>query len=336
MPFMPSPEPKSSAAAKGVTVIGEHSPSLPSATGPTDEDLLEKEFMEEARQAIKDGREHSTPDEMAAYDHVLEWVEHQPIDRLIARAKKNVRYDSFLFDTENLRFKLVDLTLNVRRIVVEPYTSATGTKFYELHGFTQESGQLLYFGMVTGLPEGMPIGDINEQVRLVGYFYKKQGYISQASLAKGSHIKMVAPLIVGRIIWQQSAEAPSLTANLPPWLVGLIAAVICVAVAGWVFFASRPNKPLVLPPLRISNRADPDAPSVDDWLDQAQTGRLPGDLSAQSGGSSDRSSLAHEADFVEKNGNGHAGAILGNIFDPKNESNSGSSDGHGHSDSAAN
>ena len=285
-------------------------PSLPPATGATDEDAEERDYMEEARLAVKDGRLNSTNVEMAAYQHVMDWVEHQPLERMIARAKKHVLYDRFLSDPDSLRFKLIDVTLNVRQIIEEPYKTLNGNVFYELRGFAPESGQLLYMAMVTGLPKGMPIGvDINEQVRLVGYFYKKQAYFSQASLAHAKRLE--CPLIVGRIVWKPDTD-DAFNTSFPPWLVGAAAAVGCVVVAGWVFFARRITQPLTLPPLRISHRTENEGPSVDDWLDQAQAGEL-----------SKEGMPPRETESREKPANGHSNRGFGNIFESEGESNSG-------------
>ena len=84
---------------------------------------------------------------------------------------------------------------------------------YEVRGFTQEGGSNLYFGVVTDLPKGMPIGtSIKEDAKLVGYFFKLQGYISQqqqleAERTRRKPVPLKAPLILGRLVWTPSAPA---------------------------------------------------------------------------------------------------------------------------------
>ena len=127
---------------------------------------------------------------MPAYFQILSWVDHQSTALLRKRAKRDVLYSDFRKTPDSMRLQIVELKLNVRQIVrlhqapkngiTEPMTTREGQPLYEVRGFTQEGGSNLYIGIVTDLPEGMPIGtSINEDAKLVGYFFKLQGYISQ-------------------------------------------------------------------------------------------------------------------------------------------------------------
>src|SRR5208337_2870362 len=130
------------------------------------------------------------------------------------RARKDVLYNDFHSSPGSMRLQIVELKLNVRQIVrlenppkdgiTEPMTTPDGNPIYELRGFTQEGGSNLYFGIVTDLPKGMPIGaSVNEDVKLVGYFFKLQGYFSQqqqldAERTGKKPTMLKAPVILGR------------------------------------------------------------------------------------------------------------------------------------------
>ena len=132
-------------------------------------------------------------------------------------------YSDFRKTPDTMRLQIVELKLSVRQIVAlhRPPKNGIGSRslrregkpIYEVRGFTQEGGSNLYFGIVTDLPEGMPIGtSINENAKLVGYFFRLQGYISQqqqleAERTRKKPITLKAPVIIGRLIW----IAP------PPW-----------------------------------------------------------------------------------------------------------------------
>ena len=241
-------------------------------TGPTDEDPDEADEIREARQAIEDGSLHTRPEEMVAYNQVLNWVKNQPLGLLRERARKDVIYDQFIADPEAMRFKIVQLDLIVRQIIKCEVKTTGGADLYEIRGFTSEAGQMLYFGMVQDLPEGMPLGtQIREQAKLIGYFFKVQGYYSQISKPNARPLR--APVIIGRLVWR-----PSLVVKqepTPAWV--WVALTIGVVVIGGVgtsmsILFGRRNRPVVLH--RPGRNFDPDAPSVDQWLDQAQSGEL--------------------------------------------------------------
>lgn len=184
-------------------------------TGPTDEDPDEADEIREARQALEDGSLHTRPEEMVAYNQVLAWVKNQPLGLLRQRARKDVIYDQFIADPEAMRFKIVQLDLIVRQVIKCDIKTTAGADLYEIRGFTSEAGQMLYFGMVQDLPEGMPLGiQIREQAKLIGYFFKLQGYFSQVSKPNARPLR--APVVIGRLVWQPTA--PTKDESTPAWV----------------------------------------------------------------------------------------------------------------------
>jgi hypothetical protein len=169
-----------------------------------------------------------------------------------------------------MRFRIVELDLNVRQIIRCERKGPEGVELYEVCGFTDESGPRLYMGVVQDLPKGMPIGpDVQERARLVGYFFKVNSYYSH--LAKPGAKPEFAPVILGRLVWEPSLLAGDNRDPIPPWL-WLAGALGVTALAfGGVMIAvfrggRRPARARFL-----SSLPDPDAPSVDQWLDRAQS-----------------------------------------------------------------
>lgn len=278
--------------AAGNTAATKESSALPpelTPTGPTDLDLMEQEDIKTAISVISDGNLEMTNLDMPAYFRILSWVDNQPTQLLQKRAKKDVFYNDFRKTPESMRLQIVELKLNVRQIVrltkppkdgvTEPIKTPGGKEIYEIRGFTQESGSNLYFAIVTDLPKGMTIGiSINEDVKLVGYFFKLQGYFSQqqqldAERTGKKPVTLKAPVILGRVIWIASFSATE-TQKPPFWLLVSIGSVAVVIVVGWTVLAARRSHLRPLPTIIPDPSLDPEAPTVDNWLDQAQSGRL--------------------------------------------------------------
>ena len=183
----------------------------------------------------------------------------------------------------------------------------------------------LYLGVVTDLPKGMPIGSsIKEDAGLVGYFFKLQGYISlqqqlDAERTGKKPITLKAPLILGRLIW--TAPPSVAQENTPFWLLATIGSVGVVLVIGWVLLAARRSRRPSLPAIVPGPSLDPEEPSVDNWLDQAQSGRLALEPVPETTARYDGAALE----------GGFGGRLAGNIFSENSESKNGhrSDNGHG-------
>ena len=124
----------------------------------------------------------------------------------------------------------------------------------------------------------MPIGTaVNEDVKLVGYFFKLQGYHSQQQeMDKNRTGKeqavLRAPVIIGRAVWIVSPLTPEY--NTPVWVLATLAGVAVVVVVGWVLLAARRSVRHYVRSVVPGGSLDPEPPEVDSWLDQAQSGRL--------------------------------------------------------------
>ena len=168
-----------------------------------------------------------------------------------------------------MRFQIVEVSLDVRQIEDYGVEGPGGGELYEIQGFNRQN--MLFLGVVEGLPEGMPSGtQIQEQVRLVGYFFKLQGY-HPGWKTKGAPLR--APVIIGRLDWQPSLIAPRDTT--PGWVWGALAMGAILIVGGGMLLKGLLVGTLFRRPPRVrlpSLGPDPDAPTVDEWLDMAQSG----------------------------------------------------------------
>ena len=178
----------------------------------TDLDWEEAEAIGEEREVISDGTPYIEKIEMNAYKRVLKWVLNQPWSVLEQRAKKEwakkiPTYDHFNSDPEKWRFQLVELNLDARSLRTVDKVQEIDEPLSEVWGVTSESGDHLYDVVVVDRPPGMPIGDIFEGAKVVGYFFKMQGYVPRA----GGH-QADGPVLDRRIQWQPASPPPGMQA----------------------------------------------------------------------------------------------------------------------------
>jgi hypothetical protein len=264
-------QPTQGSPAKPQPVPG--APAKPEAGGPTDEDPDEwDEMVHNDALVIDDGTLKISKAEQFAYSRVLMWVNNQSLARLRERVRKennDLPFDRLVSDPAEMRFEIVEVSLNVRQVEDYGVEGPGGGELYEIQGFNRQN--MLFLGVVEGLPEGMPSGaQIQEQVRLVGYFFKLQGYYPSWK-TKGPPLR--APVIVGKLVWLPSQAAPRDTT--PGWVWVALAMGAIVVVSGGVFLKSVLVGGLFRRPPRVrlpSLGPNPDAPAVDEWLDMAQSG----------------------------------------------------------------
>lgn len=263
-------------------------------TGPTDLDEEERDKFEMEKQAVFDKSVEMKYYEMQAYKRLMRWAQRQPLGLLRKRAEEEALYGTLVANPYQMRGKIFKVELDVRQIVPLKGEGPDGADLYELHGFSPE--MQLYLGVVPELPEGMPCGrKVQERVVLYGYFFKLQGYEPRMrEEAQKSDSPLLAPIIVGRLMWQPSPLAtPETPTNDIPWL--YIAVGLVVAGGLIVSFVTLTARRPMVPP-RVSGRnSDPDAPSVDDWLDQAQSGEL---------------TLGNNSQAESESKNGHAESVF--------------------------
>lgn len=185
-------------------------------------------------QSIEDNTVGIRRGETDAYFHTLAKVRDLPTERLRRQARSDVSYTVLMVDPADFRGKLLTIEGQVRRLVAfEAGENDHGIeRLYEVWLFTQDSGTDPYRVVCTRLPEDIPRGEeIREdvQVRVTGYFFKKQGYQAQ----RGLH---VAPLILAKTLqWSPPQPATARPGRNPaPWVLGGVLLVgLALAVTLW-------------------------------------------------------------------------------------------------------
>ncbi len=166
----------------------------------------------------------------------------------------------------------------------------------------------------------MPIGtDLREEARLVGYFFKVQGYISQQQQleAELSRRKLIvplkAPVIVGRLIWLEQPPMATAADNTPLWVFAAIGGISIFAIAGWLYYCVRRPGSAAMPQIATPRRTTSEDPAIFSWLDEAQSERMAAEPVPEATASSEGASLDRA----------FGGRSSGNIFDTGGESNNG-------------
>ena len=255
------------------------------------------------------------------------WVDHQPPELLRKRAKRDVLYSEFRLTPDTMRLQIVELNLNVRQIIrytkppkngiTEPITTRDGHPLYEVRGVTQEGGTNIYIGVVTGLPQGMPIGTaINENAKLVGYFFKLQGYISRQQQIEAEGKPEKARSVEGAVdpraagldcptVGGRGRHAHLVVGN--NWRRGR---------GGNCRLGLGDHAKVAVPGHAIDYyRRGADTEGPGNWLDQAESGRLGFEPVPEATGKDDGAALE----------DGSLGRFSGNIFGDNGESNNGNS-----------
>jgi hypothetical protein len=211
--------------------------------GPTDLDTEEAAAAIEESGAITDRGLSLQVEEMPLYWRIFGWVQHQSIAKLQKRAARDIPFNEFMQSPGPMRGQLVQLKLNVRRILKydAPENPSGVQHVYEIWGWTDESQAWPYVVVVPELPAGMPVGEkVYERATFAGYFFKLQGYY--AAGAGPNDKPLAAPLLIGRVDWPPSlAQAPSQPSYWPWIFVGGAMLIIGGNLLWWMWRRKAPQ-----------------------------------------------------------------------------------------------
>jgi hypothetical protein len=227
---------ESSKAAKSAEKSVEKEAAL---AGPTDEDSEEWAEAQNEFQVLTDGTVEIGELEMVSYRRLFDWVENQSFSQMKKRAAKNITLDDLMRSPGKFRGKLMQIDLNLRQAIPQDGGPLGVKTVYELRGFSEDSGAWLYFVIVPSLPEGMPTGaNINEQVRVEGYFFQLHGYLEAGAKPRAALLK--APLLIGRVKGFVTPGEKAAPANYD-WLYWVAAGFLLVSMIFTVanYFARR-------------------------------------------------------------------------------------------------
>jgi hypothetical protein len=238
--------------------------------GPTDEDESEAAEAREEFQAVADGTLAVQLRDMFALRRVVQWVINQPASLMEKRAKAGVTFNDLMLSPEEYRGTLLALDLRARLIRKFDDPKRFDVPLYEIWGSTRDSGAWLYDVMVIDPPSELrEAAKVNVDLRVVGYFFKLQGY--QPAKAKPGARPERAPLLIGRVVW--SAPMPAETPSTDwPWaglLLGIFAAILAVRLGFFVFRRRGKARGIVTTSPR------PGTTSIEEWFDHAAAGDAP-------------------------------------------------------------
>jgi hypothetical protein len=232
--------------------------------GPTDQDEEEWDAAKEEFQAITD-RQSLAAIDMPSYWRMVKWSRAQTFEQLWKRAK-TVSYIQLWEQPEEYRGKLVRIKmLHLRQVFKWPAkeNSADVKETYDARGWTEDSKVFPYVVVFCDKPPKLPEGsDIYEESTFVGYFLKQMYY------RDGRDKPRAAPVLIGRLRWQENAAREALRSNrAADWgtiylvLVGGVL-ILLVIVGSWVYRARVPRKKRELASALVDDKA------VEKWIDK--------------------------------------------------------------------
>lgn len=212
-------------------------------------------------------REDLERNEMAAYWRLFRWTWAQTYAELEKRAQRPVFYRQLWEAPDKYRGKPIKLRLHVKQIVKwdAPENRGNFQSIYEIWGATDESQSYPYVVVVSELPDDMKIGaNLRYEGTFVGYFLKNMAY-------RAHDLRRGAPLLIGRIQWQNNASSAARDAAddhaLWNWLAGI---GVAVAAGAWIWLRfSRIGKPT--PAIAPTAESDMEA-----WFEQSPAEPLTG------------------------------------------------------------
>jgi hypothetical protein len=207
-----------------------NAPAEAPAPGPVSEDERAQAQLKDWLGIVTDKSLQMHPRENPAYYRLLKMAKEQTAEQMQQKARRDRRFNDFYTSAAAHRGELVQIELNVRRIVsfpVEEANEAEVAQLYELWGWSEEAKAWLYVAVTPELPDGMPTGTtVEERVTFLGYFFKLQGYHEAG--AKPNARPLFAPLLIGRLIWH---PAPVRESRDPAWMWYVLAGAV-VVIAG--------------------------------------------------------------------------------------------------------
>lgn len=264
-----SPGQAAAAGNQGIDPVVPRDPDGAKTAQPTAvEDEQERQRTKELLDLVTDRTLLIQKREMPAYWRLITKTRELPFEALRKQARRDLVFNDFYSSPRKHRGELVQLELNVRRVVTIEWgeeNPAGVQRLYELWGVTNESKVWPYMVLTSELPPGMPQqGEVEFRATVVGYFFKVQAY--EAVGAKPNAKPLAAPLVIGRLDWQP--PAPRQVATDPTWL-WIVAGVLVLVAAVLIGIRILPSKRGRRSPPGAGGDQNPDVP---EWLSQSTRG----------------------------------------------------------------
>ena len=182
--------------------------------------------------------------ELPAYRRLFHWIASQSVEELEARSPPDAIFQQLLQHPDANRGKLVTIELVVRRVERDPESKDNPVGMdhvYQLWGWPTTGRGWLYDVVTPELPPGFPEGpDIQQTVRVYGYFFKNQGYYP--GKAKPNGRMQLAPVIVGKLVWNPTVRTANPAEAALSYIVLAVGGAIVLSVIGYWFIAARQKK----------------------------------------------------------------------------------------------
>jgi hypothetical protein len=173
--------------------------------------------------------------ESAAYYRILAQARNVPVREMEAAADPNASYANLMASPARFRGRPVRLAGDVRNLFAyeAPPNEFGVTQLYDAWILTTDSGNQPFRVVCLSIPADLQPGtNLNRQVQVVGYFFKKEAYETQAGAMN------VAPtLLAGRLEFYAPPEAMPDVEEAAPWLIAVIVVVGLAMLATVIGFA---------------------------------------------------------------------------------------------------
>ncbi len=217
--------------------------------------------------------------ENAAYKLLLERARAETPDSLAKLARRDVLLPQLAERPAHYRGVPIHILGYARRVLRYESKLAKGGWLYEAWVFTPDSQNFPYVCVFEDVPPGFPIGnDVHERIVFNGYFLKLMAY-GAGDTAEAGNAARLAPLLVGRIGWTPSPQAPAVGAGGISkgrmWLYGGLAIMFVISMARWIWQMSRflsPRGTDISPSPRPTEVISPD--ELTRWVESNATDRV--------------------------------------------------------------
>lgn len=178
---------------------------------------IDKSLLDQVRDNTLGIRHYEADAFYTLLDHVRR-VPHAAMEQAVIR---DALYVNLMTDPEKYRGEVVQVVGELWRCYELPVpTNRYGIeRLYEGWVFTPDSGTHPYRIVATQLGQGIRVGDnLRTPVRLIGYFFKREGYETPAGLH-------VAPTILAKRISQHRLTQAPPRDDLAPLMLGVVIAI---------------------------------------------------------------------------------------------------------------
>ncbi|MBS0204697.1 MAG: hypothetical protein JSS49_17470 [Planctomycetes bacterium] len=201
-------------------------PPLGGNAPPEDPELnlarFDVQFDKKILRRVKDNTIGIRREEGEAYYRLLDHAQRVPVNELELAGATDVQYLNLMTDPQQFRGEPVTIHGDLWRLYeFQASVNAYGfNTLYEAWIFTADSSNHPYRVVLTELPRELEPGEnLRKQVRVTGYFFKREGY------ASGGGMHVAPTLLAHRILLYRPPDSIPSTDAIVPYMIGLISAV---------------------------------------------------------------------------------------------------------------